>query len=366
MPADDPDDPLRPDRRDAFTAIIDVRSPAEYAEDHVPGAINLPVLDDAERARVGAVYVRVSKFEAKKIGAALVARNIARHLEGPLADQPGGFAPLVYCWRGGQRSGAMATVLGQIGWRVETVSGGYKRYRRRVMDALYHHPPGFRAVVLDGDTGAGKTAILQRLAARGVQTLDLEGLAAHRGSVFGAEPNRPQPGQKWFESLLLERIERLDPARPVVIEAESSRIGARQIPPLVWKAMDGAPRIALSAPAAARARYSVSAYPDLTEDPARLEAALERLAPLHGRERVAAWRAQARAGAFEALAEALIREHYDPAYARSRRKRGGRPAWRTVRLETLTAADQERAADAIAALVETAGDARPPSATAAE
>ena len=225
--------------RQGFDAVIDVRSPGEFAQDHLPGAINLPVLDDAQRAVVGTEYVQGSKFRARRQGAALVARNIAEHLERALADRDGGFRPLVHCWRGGQRSGAMAAVMDQVGWTVTVLDGGYMTWRRAVTAALYDTPLAHRLVLLDGPTGAGKTEVLARLAARGVQTLDLEGLANHRGSLFGALPGG-QPSQKLFESRLFDALEHLDPARPVVVEAESSRIGARVIPPALWTAMTAA------------------------------------------------------------------------------------------------------------------------------
>ena len=195
---------LSPEARATYDAIIDVRSPAEFAEDHLPGAINLPVLDDAQRAEIGTIYVQTSKFLARRQGAAMVARNIAAHLEGPLAERTGGFRPLVYCWRGGQRSGAMATVMSQVGWPVTRLEGGYQTWRRRVLSRLYDpaaHGPDFRCILLDGPTGSGKTAVLGLLAERGVQVLDLEGLAHHRGSLFGASdraPTAPAPVRKPF------------------------------------------------------------------------------------------------------------------------------------------------------------------------
>jgi tRNA 2-selenouridine synthase len=128
--------PRRFDRLDDFDTIIDVRSPAEFAEDHIPGAINCPVLDDEERIRVGTLYKQVSPFEARKVGAALVSRNIAKHIENQLFDKPKGWKPLVYCWRGGQRSGAMTLVLGQVGWAARRLEGGYKAFRQRVLDDL--------------------------------------------------------------------------------------------------------------------------------------------------------------------------------------------------------------------------------------
>ena len=306
-----------------FDDIIDVRAPAEYADDHLPGAISLPVLNDAERARVGTIYKQVSPFTARKLGAALVARNAAAHLEGPLADRPGGWRPLVYCWRGGQRSGSFATILGQIGWRVETLAGGYKAWRGLVVRALYEAPFPAPVVVLDGNTGTGKTAILQRMGALGAQVIDLEGLARHRGSLFGAMPGG-QPSQRAFEGRLALDMAALDPARPVVVEAESAKVGEVRLPPGLWKAMQAAPRIAVTAPPAARAAYLTRAYADLTADTARLCAIVESLRPLHAAEVIARWQAQAAAGEFAPLAQELIERHYDPRYLRHRAR--GAPA----------------------------------------
>jgi tRNA 2-selenouridine synthase len=335
----------------AFDAIIDVRSPSEFAEDHVPGALSLPVLDDVERAQVGTIYVQDSRFRARRLGAALVARNVARHLETALADKPGDFKPLVYCWRGGQRSGAMATILAQVGWRTAVLAGGYKTYRRSVKTRLYDDEPALKLLLLDGRTGSGKTEILGRLAARGVQVLDLEGLAGHRGSVFGGHIGRPQPSQKMFESRLLTALDALDLSRPIVAEAEASKVGDRMVPPAVWKAMGAAPRIQLSAPLCERARYITGHYADVIADRAAFEAALARLPVYPGRKALAAWRALADAGDLEALATDLIANHYDPAYDRSSRKEP-RPLRGTVELPGLDAATQEAAADEIAAMLE--------------
>lgn len=336
-----------------FDAVIDVRSPGEFAEDHIPGAVNLPVLDDAERAKVGTIYVQESRFKARRLGAALIARNVADHLERYFADQPGSFRPLVYCWRGGQRSEAMATILSQVGWRTAKLSGGWRTYRRWVQHRLYESQPYFELVLLDGHTGSAKTEMLARLAARGVQTLDLEGLAEHRGSLFGGFSDRPQPSQKLFESRVLAALDRLDPARPIVVEAESSKIGERMTPPLLWSAMQTAPRIELDADRDARARYLVRAYADITADRARLHEVLARLPLRPGRERLANWGALADVGEFEALAAALMEAHYDPSYDRSARK-DQRPLLGVVRLESLDDAGQEAAADAITGLVEQA------------
>jgi tRNA 2-selenouridine synthase len=321
-----------------YDDIIDVRAPAEFADDHVPGAISLPVLNDAERAEVGTIYKQQSPFLARKLGAALVARNAASHLEGPLREKPGGWRPLVYCWRGGQRSGSFASILAQIGWRVETIAGGYKSWRRLVSDALYEAAVPGRVVVLDGNTGSAKTEVLNMLPAHGVQIIDLEGLARHRGSLFGA-----------FEGALAMALAQLDPARPVVVEAESIKIGNLFLPPKLYGAMQVAPRIAIEVPLPARAAYLTRAYADLIADPVRLEAVINRLRPLHPAKRIADWQAMAGAGAFEALAADLMAQHYDPRYAKHRAKVSVPVT--TVGAKGLSAADMAEMAGAIAAKV---------------
>jgi len=326
--------------------IIDVRSPAEFAEDHLPGAINLPVLDDAERARVGTIYKQQSPFLARKVGAALVAANAARHLLGPLADRPGGWRPVLYCWRGGQRSGSFATILDQIGWRVGVIAGGYRSYRRLVAAATHDAPFPAPVFVLDGNTGTAKTALLGHLAARGVQVLDLEGLARHRGSLFGAVAGG-QPGQKAFEGAIAAAARALDPARPVVVEAESSRIGTLGVPPSLWAAMIAAPRIEIAAPLAARAAFLVRAYGDICADRAALAATIDALRPWHAGEVIEGWHKLAAAGEDAALAAELMARHYDPRY---RRHRDRMPAAAEVlALPDLSPATLEAAAARIAA-----------------
>ena len=300
-----------------FDAIIDVRSPAEYAEDHLPCAINLPALSNEERAEVGTIYKQVSAFDAKKLGAAMVARNVAGHLLGPLRDMTGGWRPLVYCWRGGQRSGSVATILGQIGWRTDTIAGGYKAWRSLVVEALNVTPFTAPLTVLDGNTGSAKTELLNLLPGHGIQVIDLEGLARHRGSLFGAMPGG-QPDQKGFDTALAMQIAGLDPTRPVVVEAESSKVGNIRLPVQLWKAMQAAPRIAIAAPPDARARYLTRAYGDLIADPARLLDIIAKLRPSHAAERIAAWQGMAATGQYESLAAALMEHHYDPRYLKHR------------------------------------------------
>jgi len=299
--------------------LIDARSPAEFAEDHLPGAINLPSLSDAERAEVGTIYVQDDRFKARRMGAALVARNVAAHLDGPLARHDGSWQPLVYCWRGGQRSGSFASILEQIGWRVRLLDGGYRAYRRLVATMLYEDTMPLRLVLLDGNTGTAKTRLLELLEEGGVQVIDLEGLANHRGSALGARAGG-QPPQKLFEGRLAQKIASLDRARPVVIEAESHKVGIRIVPPSLWTAMKTAPVVRVSAPVEARARYLADAYADMTDEPEELCVSLDLLRPLRGHETVCHWQAMVREGDFTALAAELIAEHYDPGYERARER----------------------------------------------
>lgn len=296
--------------------IIDVRAPAEFAHDHIPGAINLPVLSDEERARVGTLYVQDSPFVARKIGAALVARNAAAHIETHLMGYDGGWQPLIYCWRGGQRSGSFAMLLGQIGWRVNTIEGGYQSYRRLVVKRVYDAAFPSPVILLDGNTGTAKTEVLARLARHGVQSIDLEGLANHRGSALGGFGG--QPSQKAFETQLAAQVEALDPERPVVIEAEGSRVGALGVPPSVLSAMKDAPRIEIKAPVDARASYLTRAYADLVADVPDTVERLQKLVGIQGREKVALWSEMAVSGAQEELARCLIQDHYDPRYHKVR------------------------------------------------
>jgi len=176
-----------------FDEILDVRSPAEYAEDHIPQAANFPVLDDDERAEVGTVYKQVSPFEAKKRGAAKVAANIARHLQRHWQSHERNWQPLVYCWRGGTRSAAMVHVLNNIGWRAQQLPGGYKAYRRAVIAAIADCSAALDFRVLCGRTGVGKSRLLEVLREHGEHAPDLEDRANHRGSVLGQVAGRAPP-----------------------------------------------------------------------------------------------------------------------------------------------------------------------------
>ncbi len=296
---------------------IDVRSPAEFVEDHIPGAINAPVLDNAERAEVGTLHAQVSAFAAKQRGAALVARNIARILEDQCAGKPRDWAPVVYCWRGGKRSGALAHVLAEVGWRAVQLDGGYQAYRRHVVATLAEFPARLRYVVVCGLTGSGKSRLLIALQDAGAQVLDLEQLAQHRGSLLGDLPDAPQPSQKWFDSQLLDAFAGFDAARLVFVESESKRIGALQVPVALLDAMRAAPCIKLDTPQPLRVALLKEEYTHFLADADALNNKLRHLAPLHGNKMIAQWDAAARAGDFDTLVADLLSRHYDPMYSRS-------------------------------------------------
>jgi tRNA 2-selenouridine synthase len=334
-----------------FDTIIDARSPAEFAEDHLPGAVNWPSLDDEQRRIVGTLYVQDSPLAARKLGAMLVARNIANHLERWVQDKPREWQPLVYCWRGGQRSGSLSLVLDQIGFRTAKVDGGYKAFRARVRDDLQTLPQRFDFRVLTGRTGSGKTRFLHALATEGAQVLDLEGLALHRGSVLGGLPDRPQPSQKRFDTLLWQALQQLDAARPVFVESESRKIGTLLVPDALINHMHRHGRcISVSLPDEERVRLLLEDYEALTADVDLLCARLQQLVELRGKDTVARWQAWARAGDWQALLPELLTQHYDPLYLRSTGKHyAGDTQAQLLPLTGIGAAELKAAAHALIA-----------------
>ncbi|MDB5808290.1 MAG: tRNA 2-selenouridine(34) synthase MnmH [Betaproteobacteria bacterium] len=300
-----------------FDEIIDTRSESEFAEDHVPGAVNFPVLNDEERVRVGTLYKQVSAFDAKKLGAALVSRNIAHHIETAFAQRPRTWRPLIYCWRGGSRSGALAHVLQQVGWRAARLEGGYKSFRRAVIDDLEVMPGRYSWRVVCGLTGSGKSRLLRALAASGAQVLDLEALAAHRGSVLGNLPDAPQPAQKMFESLVWSALRGFDRGQPVFVEAESKKIGNLRVPQTLIDAMWSSACVQLNATVDLRVEMLMDEYRHFVEDAPALGIQLDCLVSHYGRERIAAWKQRAADADWQTLVRELLEIHYDPAYTRS-------------------------------------------------
>lgn len=318
-----PGPPPRPETKASVADLaryadrIDVRSPGEFALDHVPDAINLPVLDDAERAAVGTLYAQVSAFEARKTGAALVARNIAHIVETEARGRPPEWAPLVYCWRGGQRSRALVLVLREIGFRAVQLDGGYRAWRRHVTATMEELPRRFGYRVVCGLTGAGKSRVLTALAAEGAQVLDLEALARHRGSLLGDLPGAPQPSQKAFESALIDALGRFDASRPVYVESESRRIGRLQAPEALVATMRDSDCIRVVTPDALRVAMLREDYAHLAGERGELRTLLARIAALHGKSVAARWEAMAAADDLAPLVQELLDRHYDPLYARA-------------------------------------------------
>ncbi len=300
-----------------FDEIIDVRTPAEFAEDHIPGAINCPVLSDEERITVGTLYKQVSPFEARKVGAALIAKNIAHHMQTRFHAHTKSWRPLIYCWRGGQRSGAMSIILAQVGWAAHKLEGGYKTYRRDVLDKLEAIPQSLTFKVVCGLTGSGKSHLLTALADTGQQVLDLEILARHRGSVLGRLPEQAQPAQKWFDSALLQMLQKFDPDQPVYVEAESNKIGLITLPPALITTMHASSCLLVETPLATRVAGLLGDYRHYVENP---EIFIEHLKPLyrfHGEKQLEHWSSLIHRGDFESMVAELLTLHYDPSYFRA-------------------------------------------------
>ncbi|MFM9914836.1 MAG: tRNA 2-selenouridine(34) synthase MnmH [Rhizobacter sp.] len=304
-------------RLEGYDAIIDARSEGEFALDRLPGAVNWPSLNDAERALVGTEYKQISPFVARKRGAALVARNIAMHIERHVLDKPRDWQPLVYCWRGGQRSGSLALVLSQIGFRVQVLEGGYQAYRRAVLKSLEVQPPTLRFRVICGRTGSGKSRLLASLQAQGAQVLDLEGLANHRGSVLGLVPGSPQPTQKQFDSRLWDAMRRFDPARPVWVESESRKVGELRVPERLIECMRASPCVHIQLPVDARVALLMEDYAFFVDDVPTFCTRLDALRALRGNEVINGWQEAARSGRIESVVRELLLTHYDPVYLQS-------------------------------------------------
>jgi len=302
---------------DQFDTLIDARSEDEHALDHVPGALNWPTLDNAQRITIGTMYKQVNAFEAKKRGAAIAARNIADHIEREVIDKPRGWKPMVYCWRGGNRSGSLATILGAIGFHVTLIEGGYKAWRAALVDDISAIAPTLSYRVVCGPTGSGKTRLLQALAAEGAQVLDLEALANHRSSVLGHIPGLPQPSQKRFDSLIWDALRTFDPARPVFVESESKKVGNVRVPDALINAMRESPCIDLHLPNEERVALLLEDYDFFVTDPVHFCDRLQALVELRGKAVIDGWVEKVAAGKTPEVVLELLTQHYDPMYSAS-------------------------------------------------
>ncbi len=304
-------------RLSEFDTILDARSEDEYAEDRVPGALNWPTLNNAERIEIGTLYKQVNAFEARKRGAAKAARNIAAHIEREVIDKPKDWKPLAYCWRGGQRSGSLSLILSQIGFKVTLLEGGYKAFRAAVVQDMVNQVARLQYQVVCGPTGSGKTRLLQALQAQGAQVLDLEALANHRSSVLGAIPGLVQPTQKRFDTLVWDKLRSFEPGRPVFVESESKKVGNLSVPVALMEAMRASPCLNLQLSDPERVALLLEDYDYLVRDVDYFCNRLSVLIALKGRTVVEAWQAQARAGDFAPVVLDLLTQHYDPAYGQS-------------------------------------------------
>ena len=297
--------------------LIDARTPAEFALDHIPGAINCPVLSDEERVVVGTMYKLRGAFEARRAGGALVAANLAMHLRVAFVDKPRGWKPIVYCWRGGLRSGSMVQWLRLVGWDARQLSGGYKQWRKHVIALIERLAPQMDLRVLCGPTGSAKTRVLTALADEGAQTLDLEACANHKGSVLGGLPGIEQPSQRQFETRIATILQRVDPTRPLYVEAESRKIGRLAVPTPLLSRLRESPCIAIAATSESRIAYLLRDYAYLGDDSEELAGNIALLQGLQSNETLARWQGWARNRELATLFAELLTLHYDPLYARS-------------------------------------------------
>ncbi len=300
-----------------FSTIIDARSEDEYALDHLPGAVNWPSLNNEERIFVGTMYKQVNAFEAQKHGAAMVAANIARHIQREVLELPKNWQPLIYCWRGGKRSGSLSLVLGQIGFKVNLIEGGYKAFRAAIVEDIPKRVAPLQFKVISGPTGSGKTRLLHALAAEGAQVLDLEDLACHRSSVLGHIPGQPQPSQKHFDTRVWQALRSFDPTRPVFVESESRKVGNVSIPESLMNAMRDSPCFELQLSLDERVALLMEDYPFFVNDPALFCHRLDALVAIRGKAVVEAWQERVQTGHIDHVVRELLTIHYDPTYAAS-------------------------------------------------
>jgi len=304
--------------RDRGALFIDVRSPSEFAEATIPGAVNVPIFDDAERAAVGTVYKQEGKAAARRLGVKLVAPKIPAFVEEVEALLAAGRPPgIVFCWRGGMRSYAMTSFLDLAGLPVRQLSGGHKVFRARVRDFLAAGAWG-RLLVLRGLTGVGKTRLLHLLREKGYPVLDLEGLANHRGSAFGGLGLGSQPNQKSFEAALWDELRRIPPGSWALAEGESPHIGRLVLPKPVYNALQLETTLWINASLAFRSAVILDDYPARDELKAAFVRPLKALRERLGAEKVEELLGMLERGEWETLVAELMVRYYDPLYRHTR------------------------------------------------
>ena len=317
-----------------YDTIIDVRSPSEFEIDHIVGAINCPILYDDERQKVGTIYKQISSFKAKIIGSSLSAKNIAFHIEKEFLEKKGSWKPLIYCWRGGQRSKAFSIVLSEVGWRTYQLSGGYKEYRNDIIKYLDNIGMKLKIILISGKTGSAKTKILHSIRDQGAQILDLEGLARHKGSLLGAIPNLKQPSQKFFESLLFYEINKLNLKKNIFIEAESSKVGNVHIPKSIWSNMILSKRIEVVADVNTRAKFLIDDYQYMCKNPILIKPMIKGLKTRLSNNLIDSWEKLIDEKKWFELTKSFLENHYDSSYS-SNTIKNDRKVIREVQATTL-------------------------------
>lgn len=297
--------------------VIDVRSPGEHEAERLLGSINVPLLDNRERAIVGTCYVQEGEAKARLLALDIISPKLPELIRTIIKARKQGQAVVVYCWRGGLRSESVCSFLSIIGidsWRLK---GGYKAWRRMIIDDLKNANYKFRPLILQGLTGVGKTELLQELEKLGVSVLDLEGIANHRGSVFGGMGLSEQPTQKNFDEALWQKL-RTFGNETVVLEAESRNIGKLAVPDFILAHIANGKKILVTASIEVRAHRLVADYIRVDDDSTRqnLIATLDLLKERLGREKVGELKELAMNGQLNELATQLLLEYYDPLYNR--------------------------------------------------
>jgi tRNA 2-selenouridine synthase len=296
--------------------IIDVRTPLEFAEDHLPGAVNVPILTDAERVEVGTLYKQTGPQQARQRGLELTCGRFGA-MVGEIAARAACRPILVYCWRGGLRSLSMAILLEMSGYPVVQLRGGYKAFRGMVMSSFEAFRPPAPLIVVHGMTGVGKTSFINGLDRRTWTAVDLEGLASHRGSAFGQVGIDRQPTQKRFDTLLWDAFRRAAGVRPIVLEGESQRIGSISLPGNLYEVMAGSCKVWCHASLETRIRRLAVEYAHEEYRPA-MAAALERIRKKLGGQRYAELAGLLAEWDIEGLGRGLIEGYYDKLYYKNR------------------------------------------------
>jgi len=296
--------------------LVDARTPLEYEEDHIPGAINVPLLSNEERAEIGTLYKQCGPHEARLRGLELTARRFPA-MVGEISAAAGGRPILVYCWRGGLRSKTVVAILQLTGFAAVQLEGGYKAFRKHVISSFEPFRPPGPLVVLHGMTGIGKTTFLLGLSSREFSVVDLEGLACHRGSAFGELGLNQTLSQKHFETIVWDAFRKVPAERPVIIEGESKRIGKVSMPGDMYEVMQGSLKVWCEASLETRVQRLTAEY-GVPEYRSGMEEALSRIKKRLGGDKFSEISGYLSRWEMTPFMTELIRQYYDKVYYKVR------------------------------------------------